>query len=232
LRAISPLDRVGRLRYLLSFVDVVVVDVEEVIFVHTNDGGRRQGQGGTITASNDNNGVRDGALAMKGAGTRQLTTYVNIDVNVDNARMISAGKGGGDGGGERSSGAQRNGGSAVATARRMRRWRQLNSAMSAATARHRYVGGSLAAARQRRQRQHHGGSAVAAAQRLRRWRQRNSATSAAAWRHQRRQWQHLRRWRQCNSATSAVAAARHRDVSGRLAAARQRRQRQRRWQQR
>ncbi len=94
LHAISPLDCVGHLRYLLSFVDVVVVNVEEVVDVHTNNGGRRQGQGGTITASDDDNGVRDGALATKGAGTQRLTMYVNINVNVDNARMISAGKGG------------------------------------------------------------------------------------------------------------------------------------------
>ncbi len=36
-------------------------------------------------------------------GTRQSTTYVDVDVDVDNARMISAGNGGGEGGGERSS---------------------------------------------------------------------------------------------------------------------------------
>ena len=63
LHAISPLDRVDRLRYLLSFVVVVIVNVEEVV-VHTND---------VRTRRHDHciqdNRVRDGALATKGAGT-------------------------------------------------------------------------------------------------------------------------------------------------------------------
>ncbi len=77
--------------------------MEEVVVVHTNNRGRRQGQGDTVTASNDDNGVCDGASAMKGAGMRQSTTYVDVNVDVDDARMISARKGGGEGGGERSS---------------------------------------------------------------------------------------------------------------------------------
>ena len=37
---ISPLNCIGRLRYLLSFVVVIVVDVEEVIVIHTNNRGQ------------------------------------------------------------------------------------------------------------------------------------------------------------------------------------------------
>ena len=59
----------------------------------------------------------------------------------------------------------RNGGSAVAAARRLWQWHQHDRAMSAAAWRRRG-----------------GGSVVAAARGLGRWRQHNSATSSAAWR--------------------------------------------------
>ena len=120
---------------------------------------------------------------------------------------------------KRGGSAQRDGGSAVAAARMLRRWRQRDSAMSAAAWRQRSSGSSVSGG---------GGSATAL---RRRWRQRDSATSAEAWR------QHggggsvsgggvsakrgggaqrdgssmveaarrLLRWRQCDSAASTAA---------------------------
>ena len=74
-------------------------------------------------------------------------------------------------------GAQRDGGSAVAAAQRLRRWRQRDSAMSAAAWRRQGGGGS---AKRGGGSQRDGSSAVEAARRLLRWRQCDSAASTAA----------------------------------------------------
>ncbi len=102
------------------------------------------------------------------------------------------GRGGGGSSAKRGGGAQHDGGSAVAAAQRLRRWRQRDSATSAAELRRRGGGGSV---KRGGGAQHDGGSAVAAGWRLRWWRQRNRAT-----------------WRQRNvggGATLAVAWRRH-----------------------
>jgi hypothetical protein len=126
---------------------------------------------------------------------------------------------------KRGGSAQRDGGGGGSATALRRRWRQRDSAMSAAAWRQRSGGGSVSGG---------GGSATAL---RRRWRQRDIATSAEAWR------QHggggsvsgggvsakrgggggaqrygssmveaarrLMRWRQCDSATSAAARSAH-----------------------
>jgi hypothetical protein len=158
--------------------------------------------------------------------------YISLGPNISDGRckwltpwLAWRGRGGGGGSAKHDGGAQRDGGSAVAAAWRLRWWRQRDKATSAAAWRRRGGGGS---AKHGSVGQRDGGSAVAAARRLRRWRQRDSAASVAAWRR--------RGGSGSVSGGGGKATAqrwRWRDVGGSLAAApRQRqwqRQRQRRW---